>query len=203
MWKGNFYSFFDLYPLYLKSFLASNWLTISTCWMTKKAVGSQIGGKLNWNDDLWISTCIVVQLLCCVQLFATPGLQHIRFTCPLLSPGVCSNSYQLSRWYILTISSSAAPFSFCPQSSAAAVCFPVSWLFASGGQSIGAYISASSLPMNVQGWFPLGLTVLIPCYPSDPQESFPTPQFKSINSLALSLLWGPTLTSIHDYWKKP
>ena len=203
MWKGNFYSFFDLYPLYLKSFLASNWLTISTCWMTKKAVGSQIGGKLNWNDDLWISTCIVVvQLLCCVQLFATPGLQHIRFPCPLLSPGVCSNSHPLSRWYILTISSSAAPFSFCPQSSAAAVCFPVSWLFASGGQSIGAYISASILPMNVQGWFPLGLTVLISLLSKWPSRVFSNTTIQKHQFFGTQSSLGPK-SSIHDYWKKP
>ena len=56
--------------------------------------------------------------------------------------------------------------------------------------------SASVLPMNIQGWFPLGLT---PCCPRDSQESSPAPQFESINSLALSLLYSPTLTSAHDY----
>ena len=66
--------------------------------------------------------------------------------------------------------------------------------------NIGA--SASVLPMNIQDIFPLGLTDWPPCSPRDPQESSATPQFKSINSLALSLLYGPTLTSIQDYWKK-
>ena len=56
------------------------------------------------------------------------------------------------------------------------------------------------LPMNTQGWFPLGL-VWSPCCPKDSQESFPAPQFENINSSALSLLYGPTLTSIRDYWK--
>ena len=79
--------------------------------------------------------------------------------------------------------------------------FLMSWLLASGGQSIGASASASVLPVNIQGWFPLGLTGLIPCSPRDSQESSPTPQFKSINSSMLSFLYGPTLTSIHDYWK--
>ena len=55
--------------------------------------------------------------------------------------------------------------------------------------------------MNIQDWFPLGLLVCSPCSPRDSQESSPTPQFKSINSLAFSLLYGPTLTSIHDYRK--
>ena len=74
--------------------------------------------------------------------------------------------------------------------------FPVSHFFTSGGQSIGA--SASSvLPVNIQGWF---ISFRIDS-PKDSQESSPTPQFESINSLVLGLLYGPTLTSIHDYWK--
>ena len=87
------------------------------------------------------------------------GLQHARLPCPSLSPGVSSNSRPLSWWHHPTISSSAAPFSFCPQSFPASGSIPMSWLFASGGQSIGA--SASVLPINIQGWFPLGLTGLI------------------------------------------
>ena len=89
------------------------------------------------------------------------GLQHTRLPCPSLSPGVCSNSYSLSQWCYLTISSFAAPFSICLQSFPASWSFPVSWLLASGGQSIGVSASASVLPMNIQGWFPLGLTGLI------------------------------------------
>ena len=58
-----------------------------------------------------------------------------------------------------------------------------------------------SLPMDVQDWFPLGLTGLSPCCPRDSQESFPAPQFESVNSLVLSLLYGSTLTCVHDYWK--
>ena len=73
----------------------------------------------------------------------------------------------------------------------------ITFTFASGGQSIGASASAPILPMNIQDWFPLGLTGLI----WDSQESSSTPQFKSINSLVLSFLYGPTLTSIHNYWK--
>ena len=75
--------------------------------------------------------------------------------------------------------------------------FPMSRLCALGGQSIGA--SASVLPVNSQGWFPLGLSGLISLQGFS--ESYPTPQFKSINSSSLSLLYGQTLTSIHDYWK--
>ena len=59
--------------------------------------------------------------------------------------------------------------------------------------------SASVFPMNIQGWLPLGL--VWSCSPRDSQKSFPAPQFKSINSSALSLLYSSLLTSIHDYWK--
>ena len=61
--------------------------------------------------------------------------------------------------------------------------------------------STSVLPMNIEDWFPLGLTGLISLLSKDSQESSPTPQFKSINSSALHFLYSPTFTSIHDYWK--
>ena len=67
-------------------------------------------------------------------------------------------------------------------------------------KSIRVSASVSVLPMNIQGWFPLGLA-WSPCCPRDSQESSPTPQFKSINSSAFSFLFGPGLTSVHDYWK--
>ena len=78
-----------------------------------------------------------------------------------LSFGVCSNSCPLSWWCHPTISSSVIPFSSCPQSFLASRSFPLSWLFPSGGQSIGASASASVLPMNIHNWFPLELTSLI------------------------------------------
>ena len=95
-----------------------------------------------------------------VSTLRSCGLQHTRLPCLSPSPGVCSNSYPLSLWCHPTISFSVVPFSSCLQSFSASGSFTVSWLFASGGQSIGASASASVLPMNVQGWFPLGLTNL-------------------------------------------
>ena len=83
------------------------------------------------------------------------GLQHARPPCPSPSPGVYSNSCPLSRWCHPTLSSSVTTFSSCLQSFPASGSFPVSWLFTSGGQSIGASISASVIPMNISGWFPL------------------------------------------------
>ena len=79
--------------------------------------------------------------------------------------------------------------------------FPMSQLFTSGGQNIGVSASVSVLPMNTQGWSPLGWTGWISLSLRDSQESSPTPQFESINSLVLSFLYSPTLTSTHDYWK--
>ena len=80
------------------------------------------------------------------------GLKHIGLSCPSLSPRVCSNSCPLSQWRYLTTSSSAAHFSSGSQSLQASWCFPVSQ---SCGQSIRASASASVLPMNILGWFPL------------------------------------------------
>ena len=87
------------------------------------------------------------------------GLQHTRLTCLSLSPEVCSLSCPLGQWCHSTISSSDTSFCFCLQSLPAWGSFPMSWLLAPGSQSIGA--SAPALPMNIQGWFPLGLTGLI------------------------------------------
>ena len=89
------------------------------------------------------------------------GLQPTRFPCPSLSTRVCSDSSPLSQWCHSTISTSVTPFSSCLQSFPASGSFPMSWIFASGDQCIGVSASASVLPMNIQGWFLLGLTGLI------------------------------------------
>ena len=122
------------------------------------------------------------------------GLQHARLPCPSPNPRVCSNSCPLGWWCHPNISSSVIPFSSCPQSFSASGSFPLSQLFPSGGQNI--RVSASVLPMNNQGWFPLGLTGLISLHPKGL-----TRVFFNINFLALSLLYSPTFTSIHNYWK--
>ena len=114
-------------------------------------------------------------------------------------PRVCPSSCPLNRWCHQTFSSFDALFSFCLQSFPASGSFPMSWLFTSGGQIIGAL--ASLLSMNIQGWFPFRLTPWSPCCPRASQKSSPAPQFESINSSALSFLYGPTLTSVHNYWK--
>ena len=89
------------------------------------------------------------------------GLQHVRLPCPSPTPGACSDLCALSWWCHPTISSSVIPFSSHLQSFPASGSFPMSQFFASGGQSIGVSASASVLPMNIQNWFPWGLTGLI------------------------------------------
>ena len=166
---------------------------------SKKMSGYQeFGGKKEWIGRTWG----IFQFSCSVvsDSLWPNGLQLLRLPCPSPTLGNCSNSCPCSRWYHPTISSSVIPFSSCLQSLPASGSFPMSQLFASGGQSIGA--SASVLPTNIQDWFPSGWTGLI-LQSKDSQESSPTPQFKSINSSTLNFLYSPTLTSIHVYWKKP
>ena len=89
------------------------------------------------------------------------GLQHSRLPCPSPSPEACSNSCPLSRWCHPTISFSVVPFSSYLQSFPALGSFPMCQFFSTGDQNIGVSISAWVLPMNIQGWFLLGLTSLI------------------------------------------
>ena len=141
--------------------------------------------KSEWNGSCQVfrkATIAAVQSFSHVWLFATQGLQHNSLPCLSPSPMACSNSCPSSLWCHPTISSFVVPFSSCLQSFPASESFPMSWLFASGGQISGVSASASDLPMNIQDWFPLGFTGLISCSTMDSQESSPTPQFKSISS---------------------
>ena len=108
-----------------------------------------------------------VQFSCSIvsDSLRTHGLQHTRPPCPSPNPRVYPNSCPLSWWYHPTISSSAVPFSTCPQSFPASGSFQMSQLFTSGGQRIGVSASMSVLPMYIQDWSPLGLTGLISLQP--------------------------------------
>ena len=145
----------------------------------------------------------VVQSLCCVQLFATPWTAArqapLSFTVSGSLPRFMSVELVDINLICLTISSSDAPFSFYLQSFPAPGSFPMSWFFESGGQSIGASTSTSVLPMNIQGWFPLGLTGLIFWMSKGLSRVFfmgsqrvghdlTTKQFRSISSSALSFM---------------
>ena len=103
--------------------------------------------------------CLVAHL--CPNFCNPVDYQHSRLPCPSPSPGAYSNSCPLSPWCHPTISSSVTPFSSCSQPFTVSMSFSISWLFTSCGQSIGASVSTSVLIVNIQGWFPLGLTGLI------------------------------------------
>jgi len=128
------------------------------------------------------------------------GLQHARLLCPPLSSEVCSKLCQLNWWCHLIISSSATRFSLCLRSFPASGSFPVSRFFTSGGQSIGA--SAWVLPMNIQDWLPLELTGLTSLQSEALSRVFSSTTIWKHHSLVLSLLYGPTPTSVHDYLEK-
>ena len=128
-------------------------------------------------------------------------LWNPRLLCPPLSPGVCSNSCPLSHWCYLTISSSVVPFSSWPQSFPASGSFLVSRLFASGGQCIEASASATVLPMNIQGWFPLRMTGLISLQSKGLSRVFSNTTVQKHQFFgAQSSIWCNSHIE-HDYWK--
>ena len=124
--------------------------------------GFNIGGCLRVRP-CWVSCQGSVQFSRSVMSdsLRPHGLQHARFPHPSPTPRACSNSCPLSRWLHPAISSSVVPLSSGLQSFPASGAFQMSQFFTSGGQSIGASALASVLPMNIQGWFLLGLTGLI------------------------------------------
>ena len=128
------------------------------------------------------------------------GLQHARLPCPSPMPGVYSNSYPWSQWCHPTISSSR-PRLLSPS------IFPSIRVFSNESGLRNRWPKYWSFSFNIspsnedQDWSPLGWTAWSPCSPRDSQESSPALEFKSINSSALSILYSPTLTSIHDHWK--
>ena len=128
------------------------------------------------------------------------GLQHSGLPCPSPTPGVYSNSCPFSRWCHPTISSSVVPFS-CLQSFQHQGLFQWVGSLHQVAQVLEFQLQHESFQWIFRIDFLEDWLVPSPCSPRDSQESSPTPQFKSINSLVLSLLHSPTLTSIHDYWK--
>ena len=137
-----------------------------------------------------------------VQLLSSGWLFKIPWTAASLS---ITNSWSLlnsrpfSRWCHPTISSSVVPFSSWLQSFPASGSFPMSQFFASGGWSIGVSALASVLPMNIQDWFPLGVTGFISLESKGLSIVFSNTTVQKHQFF--SFLYGPALTSIHDYWK--
>ena len=144
----------------------------------------------------------VSQFSCSVMsdFLQSHGLQHIRPPCPSPTPGVHSNSCPSSKRCHPAISSSVVPFSSCPQSLPALDSFPMSQLFASGGQSIGVSASTSVLPMNTQDWSPFGWTGWISLQSKGLSRVFFNTTVQKHQFFGAQL-YNPTLTSIYDYLK--
>ena len=161
----------------LKSFGLSSLLTLSgslSCYLISQYIQAPIPHRFR---NMLFSHSVVSDYL---QLH---GLHHARLPCPSLSSRACSNLYPLSQWCHPTISSSAVPFSSRLQSFPASGSFPMSHLFSSGDKRIGASVSASVLPMIIQGWFPLGLTGFI-----------------SLQSKGLSRVFSNTIVQKHQFF---
>ena len=143
---------------------------------------------------------MVVQSLSCVQFFVTPWTAACQAP---LSSTICWSLLKFMFIELVMLSNHLILchlLLFCFQFFPASGTFPISQLFTSGGQSIGASATATVLLRTIQGLFPLGLTGLISLQSKGfSKESSLIPQLKSINSLAFSLLYGPALTSIHNY----
>ena len=157
--------------------LSSSFQLLSHVWLFATPWTAAFQASIWLHMCVWANavahTCESMHTSECTQLrIVVQSLSHVWLCNPIdcIMPGssvllylwVCSNSYPLSWWCYLTISSSTAPFSSCLQSHSASGYFPVSQLFALGGQSIGASASASVLQMSFQNWFLLELTGLIP-----------------------------------------
>ena len=144
--------------------------------------------------------CIILfsLLLGCVQLFGTSWTVACQAPLSSTSPRVCLDSYPLSWWCYLIISSSTAFFSICLWSFPAFGSFLMSQVFKSCGQSIEA--SATNLQMNIHDWFPLRLTGLISLLFKGLSRVFPS-TIRKHQLFDISLIYGPTLTSMPDYWK--
>ena len=156
----------------------------------------------NFREVILIHSCAYlfssVQSLSRVWLFETPWIPARQASLSIVNSG---SSLRFTSIESVMPSSICRPLLLLPQSLPASENFPMSQLFAWGGQSTGVSALASFLPKKSQAWTPSEWTGWISFSPRDSQESSPTPQFKSINSLALSLLHSPTLTSIYDHRK--
>ena len=140
--------------------------------------------------QIWLILLLLLLFSCSVMpsSLQTLGLQHSWLHSPSSSPGSCSNSCPLSQWCHPAISSSVIAFS-CRQCFPASGPFLMSHLFASGSQSVGVSASVSVFPVNIQDWFPLGMT------------SFISLQSKRLSRVLHSAFLMVQLSSVHDYWK--
>ena len=142
---------------FVKPTVSTIWFFIvNVCWLLTQALQGGTFTVLPSLKSYLLFSCSVMS-----ESLRPHGLLHARLPCTSLSHGVCSDSCPLSLWCHPTILSAIIPFASCLQYFLASGSFPMTWLFASGSQRIGASVSASVLPMSSQGWLPLGMTGLI------------------------------------------
>ena len=155
--------------------------------LRKLKFSQQMKDSINCSTSIsWNTTQQLVQFSPVPQSCPTLwliGLQHARIPCLSPTSGAHSNTCPLTRWCHPTFSSSIVPFSSCLQGFQASGSFPISQLFASGGQSIGVSASASGLSVNVYDWFPLGLT-----------------GWSSLQSKGLSRVFSNTINQRHQFF---
>ena len=148
-----------------------------------------------WSDKTSVQSLSCVLTLCDAMDCNTSGFPVHHQLLEL-----ASNSCPVSRWCHPTISSSVVPFSSCHQSFPTSASFPMSQFFTSGGQSIGATVSASVLPIDIQDWFPLGLTGLISSLSKGLSIVFSNTTVQK-HQFFCTQFYSPNLTSLHDHWK--
>ena len=186
------------------SLSAQRWVKWSLQPGTSLSLGAALGYLLKYSvcKPIKLPLLLFFSYLVVFNSLQPHGLQDTKLPCLLWSLGI---------WHLLKLMSIELmmpsnhfilchPLLLLPSIFPASGAFPMSWLFISGGQSIGLQLHCQSFQWVFQLDFLLGLTSLI-CCPRDSQESSSAPLVKSISSLAFSLLYGPTLTPIHDYWK--
>ena len=168
------------------------------------AVALSRAGKLRHQVGRWERTLThfsSVQSLSRADSLRPHELQHSRPPCPSPTPRVPSDSRPSSPWCHPAISSSVISFSSCPQSLTASESFPMSQLFAWGGQSTGVSALASFFPKNSQGWSPLGWTGWISLHSTGLSGVFSNTTVQKHQFFGGQPLYVPTLTPIYDYWK--
>ena len=169
------------------SFVKENWLICGT-----KVTFGEKNGNVYYHFCCSVANlCLTVCYLINCSILGFPILHSL----PEFAQTHVHWVMSLSQRCYPTISSSATPISFCPQSFPVSGSFPMSQLFTSVGQSIGTSVSATDLPKNIQGWFPLGLTGLISLLSKD-LSWIPLKNKKeikqSLSQYSLNVLWPST-----------
>ena len=169
--------------------------SLGKLWISLVRNHTLIAVSINWEGSLLFSCSVMFDSM------RPHGLQHARLPCPSLSSRVCSDSCLLSQWCIQPSHPLSTPSPLALNLSQHQGLFQWVNSFHQVAKLLELQLQHQSFQWIFGADFLLDWLVWSPCSPRDSQESSPAPQFESINSLVFSLLYGPTLTSVHDYWK--